>query len=260
MKEEKSLKILLKNPEAQALLEQKTVIINGIEINLWTGHTIDTVSAQNTWNKIISYTKLNAKASGTNGSIVFTGIMQIPREEACQYAIKLGFFVHSSVSKNTDFLVFGDSNVSPSKVAKALKINEEGGHVEFVDELTFLQLVLDNIDLDYVDYNSTKKDEIIYPPIKKVKLAKSNIDNSIEIISSKLSGLTFVISGVFDKYSRDELKQMIEENGGKNSGSISAKTNYVLAGDNMGPAKLEKAQKLKVQIISEDEFLGMILK
>ena len=67
-----------------------------------------------------------------------------------------------------------------------------------------------------------------------------------------------MISGVFAKYSRDELKNMIEMNGGKNVGSISAKTSYVLAGENMGPAKLEKAQKLGIKIISEDEFLTMI--
>ena len=59
-------------------------------------------------------------------------------------------------------------------------------------------------------------------------------------------------------YSRDELKDMIEQNGGKNVGSISAKTNYVLAGENMGPAKLEKATKLGIKIISETDFLEMI--
>ncbi|MDU1891367.1 MAG: NAD-dependent DNA ligase LigA [Dysgonomonas sp.] len=76
--------------------------------------------------------------------------------------------------------------------------------------------------------------------------------------TDKLKGLTIVISGTFEKHSRDEYKDMIEQNGGKNSGSISAKTSYVLAGDNMGPAKLEKAEKLGVKIIGEDEFLEMI--
>jgi DNA ligase (NAD+) len=73
-----------------------------------------------------------------------------------------------------------------------------------------------------------------------------------------LQGLSIVISGVFSHYSRDEYKQMIERNGGKNVGSISAKTSFVLAGENMGPAKLEKAAKLGVRIVSEDEFLGML--
>jgi len=63
---------------------------------------------------------------------------------------------------------------------------------------------------------------------------------------------------VFNHYSRDEYKKMIEANGGRNAGSISSKTSYVLAGDNMGPAKHEKAKKLGISIISEDEFLKMI--
>jgi DNA ligase (NAD+) len=73
-----------------------------------------------------------------------------------------------------------------------------------------------------------------------------------------LNGQTFVISGTFDLHSRDELKQLIELHGGKNVGSISKNTNFVLAGDNMGPSKLEKAKQLKVPIISEEEFLKMI--
>lgn len=77
--------------------------------------------------------------------------------------------------------------------------------------------------------------------------------------SDKLAGLSIVISGVFSKYSREEYKDMIEKHGGKNVGSISAKTSFVLAGENMGPAKLEKAQKLGIKIINEDDFLQMLL-
>lgn len=73
-----------------------------------------------------------------------------------------------------------------------------------------------------------------------------------------LKGKSFVISGVFSKHSREEYKSMIEKNGGKNVGSISKKTDYVLAGENMGPSKLEKAQKLGIPIIDEDEFLKML--
>jgi len=76
--------------------------------------------------------------------------------------------------------------------------------------------------------------------------------------TEKLSGLSIIISGTFEKYSRDELKEMIEKNGGKNVGSISKKTNYLIAGENMGPSKLEKANQLGVPIISEDEFLKML--
>ena len=76
--------------------------------------------------------------------------------------------------------------------------------------------------------------------------------------SDKLEGQSIVISGVFQHHSRDEYKALIEQHGGKNVGSISAKTSFVLAGDNMGPAKLEKAQKLGIRIMSEDEFLSII--
>ena len=79
-----------------------------------------------------------------------------------------------------------------------------------------------------------------------------------EAAGDKLAGKTFVISGVFSRHSRDEYKELIERNGGKNSGSISKKTDYVLAGENMGPAKLEKATKLGVPVIDEDTFLQMI--
>ncbi len=77
-------------------------------------------------------------------------------------------------------------------------------------------------------------------------------------LSDTLTGKTFVISGVFARHSRDEYKAMIEAHGGKNVGSISKKTDYVLAGENMGPAKLEKAGKLGIPIINEDQFLEMI--
>ena len=76
--------------------------------------------------------------------------------------------------------------------------------------------------------------------------------------TDKLAGKTFVVSGVFEKFSRDELKKSIEDNGGKVGSSISAKTDYVVAGDNMGPAKLEKANKLNIPIISEDDFIAML--
>lgn len=77
----------------------------------------------------------------------------------------------------------------------------------------------------------------------------------MEAQSDRLSGLSIVISGVFARHSRDEYKLLIEQHGGKNVGSISGKTSFILAGDNMGPSKLQKAQKLGIPILSEDEFL-----
>ncbi len=78
------------------------------------------------------------------------------------------------------------------------------------------------------------------------------------ILSNILAGKTVVVSGVFTQVSRDELKQLIEEHGGKNGSSISSKTDYVVAGDKMGPSKLEKASKLGIQILSEQDFLNLI--
>ncbi|MCQ4380065.1 NAD-dependent DNA ligase LigA, partial [Clostridioides difficile] len=69
---------------------------------------------------------------------------------------------------------------------------------------------------------------------------------------------SIVISGTFTHHSRDEYKDLIEQHGGKNVGSISSKTSFILAGENMGPSKLEKADKLGIRIVSEDEFLALI--
>lgn len=98
--------------------------------------------------------------------------------------------------------------------------------------------------------------------INRLKEAGLQMEKQVEDeseYSDKLAGLSIVISGVFSKHSREEYKDMIEKHGGKNVGSISAKTSFVLAGENMGPAKLEKAQKLGIKIINEDDFLQMLL-
>lgn len=97
--------------------------------------------------------------------------------------------------------------------------------------------------------------------IERLKTYGVQLEISAEKLANQtdtLSGNTFVVSGVFTKVSRDELKKLIEDNGGKVSSSISAKTNYVVAGENMGPSKKTKAESLGVAIISEDDFLQMI--
>ena len=94
--------------------------------------------------------------------------------------------------------------------------------------------------------------------LRAAHLQMAVADEAIATVSDRLAGKSIVISGVFAHHSRDEYKKMIEQNGGKNVGSISSKTNFVLAGDNMGPAKLEKARKLGITILSEDEFLAML--
>ena len=84
------------------------------------------------------------------------------------------------------------------------------------------------------------------------------IDDSNKNISSILNGKSFVISGIFVNFSRDELKKLIESNGGKISSSISSKTSYLVAGSNMGPSKKEKAEKFNINIISENELTNLI--
>ena len=94
--------------------------------------------------------------------------------------------------------------------------------------------------------------------LKTVGLQMRLNEESLANRSEKLNGLSIIISGTFEKNSRDDLKKMIEQNGGKNVSSISKNTSYLLAGNNIGPSKLEKAEKLNIPIISEDEFLNMI--
>ena len=97
--------------------------------------------------------------------------------------------------------------------------------------------------------------------VEKLKAAGLQMESAAKTQTQKgstLAGLTFVISGVFNKMSRDEAKEIIEAQGGKCSGSVSSKTDYLLAGEGMGPAKLEKATQLGVKIISEDELMNMI--
>jgi DNA ligase (NAD+) len=94
--------------------------------------------------------------------------------------------------------------------------------------------------------------------LKSAGLAMQVIEKEVVSEGEALVGLTFVISGVFKRFERDDLKAKIEANGGKVASSVSGKTNYLVAGDGMGPSKLEKAQSLSVKIISEDEFLALI--
>lgn len=109
-----------------------------------------------------------------------------------------------------------------------------------------------------IDYFADEHNRTLVNRLKEQGLQMSVSEEVLANRSERLKGLSIVISGTFTKYSRDEYKAMIEQNGGKNSGSVSGKTDYILAGANMGPAKLEKAAQLGVKIINEDEFLNMI--
>jgi len=116
----------------------------------------------------------------------------------------------------------------------------------------------DRIAASVIEYFADPKNLALVEKLRHKGLQFELSEEQIANSSDKLEGATFVISGVFSEFSRDELKQLIEQNGGKNIGSISGKTNYVLAGENMGPSKLAKAEKLGVKIISESDFVAMI--
>jgi len=85
-----------------------------------------------------------------------------------------------------------------------------------------------------------------------------SVEIAAGVTTNKLNGAKIVVSGVFTRFSRNELKKLIEDNGGKNVSSISKSTDFIVAGDSMGPAKKEKAEKLGVRTITEDEFVGML--
>lgn len=109
-----------------------------------------------------------------------------------------------------------------------------------------------------IDYFKNPQNIEIIERLKKAGIQFSLSEEQLANAGDKLKGLTFVISGVFHKISRDELKKLIELNGGKNTGSVSGKTSYLVAGENMGPEKLKKAQALGVKIITEDQFFELL--
>lgn len=127
-----------------------------------------------------------------------------------------------------------------------------------VEELTTIDEIGQVIAESVVAYFGDARNVEIVQRLRDAGL-QMEVSADVEIgKTDKLSGKTIVISGVFEHYSRDEYKSLIERNGGKNAGSISRKTDFVLAGANMGPAKLEKAKALGVPILNEADFLKMI--
>ena len=110
-----------------------------------------------------------------------------------------------------------------------------------------------------IDFFADERNRNMIDQLKEYGLQMALQEDAPATRSEKLNGLAFVISGTFTRHSRDEYKAMIEQNGGKNTGSISGKTDYLLAGANMGPAKLAKAEKMGIKIINEEEFLNILV-
>ncbi len=143
------------------------------------------------------------------------------------------------------------------KLAKAYK-NIDALIVATVNELEMVDEIGERIAESVVNFFGEEKNRDIINRLKEYGVQFSLTDKQLDGQTEKLKGQTFVVSGIFEKVSRTELKKNIEDNGGKVSSSISSKTSYVVAGANMGPSKKEKADKLGIRIISEDEFLALI--
>lgn len=127
-----------------------------------------------------------------------------------------------------------------------------------LQELTDIDGVGEVIAKSVITYFHNPINMEIVNRLRAYGLQMSLSEEQMHAASTKLAGKSIVISGVFTHHSRDEYKRIIEQNGGKNVGSISGKTSFILAGDNMGPAKLQKAEKLGVPIVDEETFLEMI--
>ena len=124
------------------------------------------------------------------------------------------------------------------------------------DELIQVDEIGERIAISVQQFFSDAANLMIINRLKEVGLQFSIVEK--EGVTALLEGKSFVVSGVFTSFSRDEIKELIELNGGKNVSAISAKTDFVLAGDNMGPAKLKKAESLGITILSEDAFIQLL--
>ncbi|SDX20957.1 NAD-dependent DNA ligase LigA [Flavobacterium degerlachei] len=145
----------------------------------------------------------------------------------------------------------------------AKKLAKHYKSIDALRQATLMDLVLvdeigERIAKSVIDFFENNENVIIIERLKSYGVQFEVIEKINPNATVKLAGKTFVVSGVFELFSRDDLKKSIEDNGGKVGSSISSKTDYVVAGDNMGPAKLEKANKLNIPILSETEFMKLI--
>ena len=143
------------------------------------------------------------------------------------------------------------------KIARSFKSIDEVEQAS-LETLMSVDEIGEKIAQSIVSYFANPLNRSLVERLKEAGLQFSRSEEDLSGYTDKLVGQSIVISGVFEHHSRDEYKEMIERNGGKNVGSISSKTSFILAGANMGPAKLEKAQKLGIRILSENEFLDLL--
>jgi len=145
----------------------------------------------------------------------------------------------------------------------AKKLAKHYKSIDAIASASLMDLILvdeigEKIAQSVIEFFENQENRLIIDRLKQYGVQLEVSASNDTTVSDKLSGKTFVVSGVFEKFSRDDLKKAIEDNGGKVGSSISAKTHFVVAGENMGPAKLEKANQLNVPIINEDDFIIMI--
>lgn len=143
------------------------------------------------------------------------------------------------------------------KVAKAFR-SIDALATATLDELIHVDEIGEKITQSILLYFSNEQNRMLVERLRQAGLKLEADEEDLSGHTDRLQGKSIVISGVFALHSRDEYKDLIEKHGGKNVGSISKKTSFILAGDNMGPSKLEKAQKLGIPIVDENEFLSMI--
>ncbi|MFD2939267.1 NAD-dependent DNA ligase LigA [Flavobacterium notoginsengisoli] len=142
----------------------------------------------------------------------------------------------------------------------AKKLAKHYKNIDSLSQASLMDLILvdeigERIAKSVIEFFENEENKVIIERLKKYGIQFEIVEKVNPNATEKFIGKTFVVSGVFSQFSRDELKKAIEDNGGKVGSSISAKTDFVVAGDNMGPAKLEKATKLNITILSEEDFI-----
>jgi DNA ligase (NAD+) len=145
----------------------------------------------------------------------------------------------------------------------AKKLAKHYKSIDALSQASMLDLMLvdeigERIAQSVIEFFENQENKIIIDRLKSYGVQFETVEIVNPNATDKLMNKTFVVSGVFEQFSRDDLKKAIEDNGGKVGSSISTKTDYVVAGDNMGPAKLDKANKLNIPIISEKDFIKLI--
>jgi DNA ligase (NAD+) len=126
-------------------------------------------------------------------------------------------------------------------------------------DLRWVDEIGERIAQSVVDFFGQIQNQTLISRLKSYGIQMAISASNNRMLSESLKGKTLVVSGVFVQFSRDELKATIESHGGKVGSSISAKTDFVIAGDNMGPAKLEKAKQLNIPILSENDFMQLLV-